>query len=249
MILLTVAGVLCHIAYGCARSGAAHVGRVASCFTSVRADRKRRVACGAAARAAPRRLDTSQPVNNYLGIVLYCIVVATCVMTFLQGAHPDVARVACTRSRCALASLAPHAPRRAVICGARAARTLLQRCCAHLRAPRARATAAACTHDMHARACAQFPACLIACRRSAPLCLAALLFLHLFLTHACLPSAPSLLPGPAHRARHGGRDGVYQGHAGLLLRCHPRRCRVGTHPPPPTPTPRAHTRPSRMHTR
>jgi hypothetical protein len=38
------------------------------------------------------RLDTSKLVNNYLAIVLYCIVVATCAMTFLQGmrTHPCV---------------------------------------------------------------------------------------------------------------------------------------------------------------
>ena len=32
-------------------------------------------------------LDTTQPINNYLGIVLYSIVILTCTMTFLQGVH------------------------------------------------------------------------------------------------------------------------------------------------------------------
>ena len=36
---------------------------------------------------SPRSLDTTQPVNLYLGIVLYGIVIATCIMTFLQGAR------------------------------------------------------------------------------------------------------------------------------------------------------------------
>ena len=31
-------------------------------------------------------LDTTQPINLYLGIVLYAIVFITCTMTFLQGA-------------------------------------------------------------------------------------------------------------------------------------------------------------------
>jgi hypothetical protein len=34
-----------------------------------------------------RSLDTTQVVNNYMGIVLYAIVVATCIITFLQGAR------------------------------------------------------------------------------------------------------------------------------------------------------------------
>ena len=36
---------------------------------------------------SPRSLDTTQAVNLYLGIVLYGIVIATCIMTFLQGAR------------------------------------------------------------------------------------------------------------------------------------------------------------------
>ena len=46
-------------------------------------------------------LDKTQPLNLYLGIVLYGIVIITCTMTFLQG-------VQCAASHSYLPHLGPH---------------------------------------------------------------------------------------------------------------------------------------------
>jgi hypothetical protein len=167
MILLTVAGVLCHVAYGCAARGQGGACVAARRRVSLRAsgcaDRNRDGACAALRRAAPRRLDTAQPVNNCLGIVLYCIVVATCVMTFLQGAR---------RAGCALAvdTFAPRvrrrqAPRRAVIrlLSRRAAAAPLRR--ASVGVVRARRGRGGTRARARTHAHAQFPARLLACRR------------------------------------------------------------------------------------
>lgn len=70
MILLLCAGVLCHIAFACA-----------SPPISV----NRRLLRSPGLTAASCRIDPAHaPANNYLGIVLYAIVVITCIFTFLQ---------------------------------------------------------------------------------------------------------------------------------------------------------------------
>ena len=70
MILLLVAGVLAHVAYG-----------------RVSPHTRMHWACHSPAHPCDPtscRLDPTQAANNYLGIVLYAIVIVTCIFTFLQ---------------------------------------------------------------------------------------------------------------------------------------------------------------------
>ena len=79
MILLLIAGVLCHIAYRCA-----HRLPFAHQMTPELRTRHIHALTRLVLPLSTCSLDTTQAANNYLGIVLYCIVVITCTFTFLQ---------------------------------------------------------------------------------------------------------------------------------------------------------------------
>lgn len=84
MVLLLLSGGLCHLAYGCAL--AAPFPWFSPAARSCRPSPSRGAPLPVAYlnHRATRRLDETQPVNLYLGLVLYAVVIVTCTVTFLQ---------------------------------------------------------------------------------------------------------------------------------------------------------------------